>query len=452
MSSQDRAGSPTVRFAPSPTGRIHIGNARTAVFNWLFALKHAGRFVLRFDDTDRDRSTLEFERAIASDLAWLGIVPDLTVRQSERFDLYAQATERLKESSRLYPCYETQQELELRRKRQLARGAPPIYDRSALELTAAERRQLEAAGRRPHWRFLLDCRKVQWNDLVRGGQEIDTATLSDPVLVREDGSYLYTLPSVVDDINLGITHVIRGEDHVVNTAVQIQLFQALAAEPPQFAHHSLLVGTDGQGLSKRLGSLSIAGMRERGIEAMAVASVAALIGTSESVHPVAAYEALLAGFDLAHVSRAPARFDEEELKALNARLVHELPYEAVRARLKALGADGGQPFWQAVRGNLSTLNDARHWHEVIYGEIDPVVVDADFLAVARRLLPPEPWGAETWKDWSGGLKEATGRGGRSLYHPLRLALTASESGPELQALLPLIGRKRVERRLGGKRS
>jgi glutamyl-tRNA synthetase len=451
MSSIGKLISPTVRFAPSPTGRIHIGNARTAVFNWLFALKNSGRFVLRFDDTDRDRSTLQFERGIASDLAWLGIVADLVVRQSDRFDLYRQATERLKETNRLYACYETQQELELRRKRQLARGAPPIYDRSALQLGEADRRQLEAQGRRPHWRFLLESHKVGWDDLIRGPQEIDTATLSDPVLIREDGSYLYTLPSVADDIDLAITHVIRGEDHVVNTAVQIQLFEALGAEAPQFAHHSLLVGVDGQGLSKRLGSLSIAGMREQGIEAMAVASVAALIGTSESVHPVAAYEALLQGFDLAHVSRAPARFDEEELRSLNAKLVHELPYEAVRARLKALGADGGLQFWQAVRGNLAALNDAQHWHEVIYGTIDPVVVDEDFLDAARRLLPPEPWGEGTWKEWTGRLKEETGRRGKNLYHPLRLALTASEAGPELAALMPLIGRNRVERRLEGRR-
>src|SRR5262249_19551807 len=353
------------------------------------------------------------------------------------------------ETGRLYPCYETQAELELRRKRQLARGAPPIYDRSALQLGDADRRQFEAAGRRPHWRFLLQHGKVQWDDLVRGGQEADTATLSDPVLIREDGSYLYTLPSVTDDIDLAISHVIRGEDHVVNTAVQIQLFGALGAEPPQFAHHSLLVGADGQGLSKRLGSLPIASMREPGIEARAVGGGAALIGTSESVHPVAGYEGLLQGFDLAHVSRAPARFDEEELKALNARLVHELPYEAVRARLKALGADGGLEFWQAVKGNLARLSDAQRWHEVIHGDIDPVVVDADFLALARRLLPPEPWSASTWKEWTGRLKEATGRSGRDLYHPLRLALTASESGPELKALLPLIGRERVERRLDG---
>ncbi|HEX2431480.1 MAG TPA: glutamate--tRNA ligase [Aestuariivirgaceae bacterium] len=451
MSSYGKLVSPTVRFAPSPTGRIHIGNARTAVFNWLFALKNSGRFVLRFDDTDRDRSTLQFERDIASDLAWLGIVPDLMVRQSDRFDLYRRTTERLKETNRLYPCYETQQELELRRKRQLARGAPPIYDRSALQLSETDRRQVEAQGRRPHWRFLLDSRKVGWTDLIRGLQEIDTATLSDPVLIREDGSYLYTLPSVADDIDLAVTHVIRGEDHVVNTAVQVQLFEALGAEPPQFAHHSLLVGADGQGLSKRLGSLSIAGLREQGIEAMAVASVAALIGTSESVHPVAAYEALLQGFDLAHVSRAPARFDEEELRSLNSKLVHELPYEAVRTRLTALGADGGPQFWQAVRGNLATLNDAQYWHAVIYGAIDPVVVDQDFLDAARRLLPPEPWGESTWKDWTGRLKEETGRRGKNLYHPLRLALTASEAGPELAALMPLIGRDRVERRLEGRR-
>src|SRR3954447_20764760 len=350
---------PLVRFAPSPTGRIHIGNARTALLNYVFARSQGGGFVLRFDDTDRERSREEFVQAIEVDLTWLGIRPDATVRQSAREALYAAAAQRLRDIGRLYPCYETAEELDRRRRLQQARGLPPIYDRAAaLKLIPADHARLEAEGRRPHWRFELNHEIVRWHDLVRGDSHIDTASLSDPVLVREDGSYLYTLPSVVDDIDLDITHVIRGEDHVVNTAVQIQLFEALAAKPPQFAHHSLLTGADGQGLSKRLGSLSIAGMREQGIEAMAVASVAALIGTSESVHPVAAYEALLAGFDLAHVSRAPARFDEEELKALNARLVHELPYEAVRARLTALGADGGAPFWQAVRGNLATLNDA----------------------------------------------------------------------------------------------
>jgi glutamyl-tRNA synthetase len=434
-----------VRFAPSPTGLIHIGNARTAILNWLFAKKSGGQFVLRYDDTDTTRSTDEFARAIAADLDWLGIKPDRVEYQSKRFARYGEAVERLKAVARLYPCYEAADELDRRRKRQLARGLPPVYDRAALKLSNEERTALEAQGRRPHWRFKLDHRRVEWNDLIRGPQHVDTASLSDPVLVREDGTYLYTLPSVVDDIDFAITHVIRGEDHVVNTAVQIEITGALGASPPAYAHHSLLTGADGKGLSKRLGSLSITAMREAGLEAMAVVSHAALLGTSESIHPCADYRELIEGFDLAKLSRAPARFDEAELKHLNARLLHMLPYEAVKAGI----AGASEAFWITVRGNLETLGDSKIWLDIIRNGIKPVVAPEDrgFITAAARLLPPEPWDGTIWKSWTEALKATTGRTGKALFMPLRLALTGLEHGPELAALLPLIGRQKALERL-----
>jgi glutamyl-tRNA synthetase len=434
-----------VRFAPSPTGRIHIGNSRTAILNWLFVRKSAGRFVLRYDDTDLERSRQEFVEGIAQDLDWLGIRPDRVEHQSQRFDNYRAAAERLKAAGRLYACYETADELDRRRKRQLARHQPPVYDRAALKLSDLDRQALEAEGRKAHWRFKLEHRVVEWNDLIRGPQHIDTTNLSDPVLVREDGTYLYTLPSVVDDIDFGITHVIRGEDHVVNTAVQIELFEALGSKAPIFAHHSLLTGADGQGLSKRLGSLSIASLREQGLEAMAVVSHAALLGTSDSIHPCADYSELIAGFDLHKLSRAPARFDENELRGLNARLLHMLPYQAVRDRL----GFGDEAFWLAVRGNLSTLADARLWHGIVSGAVKAVITaeDREFVAAAARLLPEAPWNNETWKAWTEALRSETGRKGKTLFMPLRLALTGLDHGPELALLLPLIGRQRALKRL-----
>ena len=438
-----------VRFAPSPTGRIHIGNARTAILNWLFARKTGGRFVLRFDDTDVERSTEEFAAGIVADLAWLGIRPDAMERQSDRFERYGKAIARLEAAGAVYRAYETPEELDRRRSRQLARGEPPVYDRAALRLSDAGRQELEAEGRRPHFRFKLGHGLVAWDDLVRGPQHVDTSTISDPVLVREDGTYLYTLPSVVDDIDFGITHVIRGEDHVVNAAVQSEIFRALGSSPPLFAHHSLLVGTDGKGLSKRLGSLSIADMRAAGLEPMAVVSHAALIGTSDPVAPHARMEELIEGFDLSKLSRAPTRFDESELRHLNARLLHGLSYDDVATELAALGVAADAEFWEAVRGNLNVLADARAWHAIVHDELDADVPGEDraLLAEARALLPPEPWNRETWSRWTSALKEKTGRTGKALFMPLRRALTGRDHGPELAALLPLIGRARTERRL-----
>jgi glutamyl-tRNA synthetase len=443
---------PIVRFAPSPTGRIHIGNARTALLNWLFAMRERGRFILRFDDTDAERSRAEFAESIEADLAWLGIVPDLQYRQSDRMALYDAAATRLRETGRLYPAYETADELDRRRKRQQALGRPPIYDRAALRLGAAERAALDAQGRRPHWRFRLDASTVHWDDMVRGPSHIDCSSLSDPVLVREDGSYLYTLPSVVDDIDLGVTDVIRGEDHVTNTAVQIQIFEALTGGAPSFGHHNLLTGAGGEGLSKRTGALSIASLRDSGVEALAVAALAVLVGSADAVRPIGSLDELAAGFDLAHLSHGAARFDEAELRALSARVLHALPYATVRERLAALEIVGAEaePFWNAVRGNLAQIADARDWWRVVRGEIAPVVEELDYLAEAVACLPPAPWDSTTWSVWTSALKTATGRKGRALFQPLRLALTGRESGPELAALLPLIGRIKALDRLSAR--
>jgi glutamyl-tRNA synthetase len=444
--------SPIVRFAPSPTGRIHIGNARVALFNFLYAFSNHGRFILRFDDTDFARSTVEFARGIEVDLAWLGIAPDAIFRQSERVALYEAAAAKLRAAGRLYPCYETAEELERRRKMQQARGLPPVYDRAALRLSEAERARFEGEGRRPHWRFKLEPGAVEWNDLVRGPAHIDCAALSDPVLIREDGSFLYTLPSVADDIDMKITHVIRGEDHVTNTAVQLQLFAALApqAPPPVFAHHNLLIGAGGEGLSKRTGSLSIASLREEGYEALAVAALATLTGSSENVHAVRALEELAKSFDLEHVSRNPARFDPADLETLTHRTLALFDFEDVRERLAALDVVGhkAEPLWRAARGNLSRFEDILKWRRVVEGEIEPVREDAAFLAEATKLLPAEPWDETSWSKWTSDVKAATGRKGKALFHPLRLALTGEESGPELAALLPLIGRAKALARLG----
>jgi glutamyl-tRNA synthetase len=445
------SAAPVVRFAPSPTGRIHIGNARTALFNYLFAKKRGGVFVLRFDDTDLERSRAEYAQAIEADLNWLGVAPDVIVRQSQRFALYDAAMRRLAEMGRIYACYETQEELDRKRKRAIARGQPPVYDRAGLKLSAEERADLEAQGRKPHWRFRLDQEIVEWTDLARGPCRIDCASLSDPVMVREDGAYLYTLPSVVDDVELGITHVIRGEDHLTNTAVQIQLFRALAPDgrAPDFAHHNLLAAASGEGLSKRSGALSLGGLREAGMEALAVAALAVLTGSSDNVQPVASLMELADIADVAHASHHAAKFDEAELAALTARTLHALPFTQARERLAALGVSGAQAeaFWLAVRPNLARLADAAEWREIVFGDASGVIEDADFVRTAAQALPPEPWDASTWKTWTDAVKSATGAKGRALFHPLRLALTGRDSGPELAALLPLIGRARALKRL-----
>lgn len=453
----------TVRFAPSPTGYIHIGNTRTALFNWLYALNHGGKFVLRYDDTDVERSKTEYAEAIAVDLDWLGIKPDRVDYQSKRFDVYAKAVEKLKAAGLLYACYETADELERRRKQRLARRLPPIYGREALKLSEAEKATFEAEGRKPHWRFLLPNfendpfvttrTEVNWDDVVRGPQTVDLASMSDPVLVREDGTYLYTLPSVVDDIDMGITHVIRGDDHVTNTGAQVAIFRALGATPPSFGHHNLLTTISGEGLSKRTGALSVGTLRRDGYEPMAVASLAVLIGTSENVAPVPDMQALGARFDPTATSKSAAKFDPAELDNLNRALIHDMPFEKVEERLATFGIEGANAaaFWLVVRGNLDRVSDAAIWWRVVNDELDPrpVLSDEDraFVAQTASLLPPEPWDHETWKNWTGQIKTVTGRKGKGLFMPLRLALTGAESGPELADLLLLVGRDKTLGRL-----
>jgi len=447
----------TVRFAPSPTGHIHIGNARTALFNWLFALKHGGRYILRFDDTDIQRSKREYAEAIARDLQWLGIDPHQTVNQSERFALYDAAVEKLKRAGLLYPCYETAEELERRRKLRLTRRLPPIYGREALKLTETDKAALEAQGRKPHWRFLLPNfdgnpdeprrTEIHWDDVVRGRQTVDLASLSDPVLVREDGTYLYTLPSVVDDIEMGVSHVIRGDDHITNTGAQIAIFQALGAQAPAFGHHNLLTAADGSGLSKRSGALSISALRESGLEPMALASLAVLTGTSESIDAVASLEQLAERFDPSNASKSAAKFDPADLWALNRTLIHDMPFEAVAERLSALGISAVQaePFWLAVRGNLDKVEEANDWWSIVtqgpVGESGLSEEDRDFARSAFDLLPPEPWDQTTWKIWTDAVKQSSDRKGRALFMPLRIALTGRDKGPEIANLLPLLGRE-----------
>ncbi|MFC3098170.1 glutamate--tRNA ligase [Alteraurantiacibacter palmitatis] len=434
----------TTRFAPSPTGTLHIGNIRTALHNWLLAQKASGRFLLRIDDTDSARSREEYVDAIRADLAWLGLHPDGEERQSARLAIYEDAFERLKAAGRVYRCYETAQELDLKRKVALGRGLPPVYDRAALKLTEDDHAAKAAAGEAPHWRFLLNHDEpIRWDDGVRGSQKFDPAQMSDPVIRRADGSWLYMLPSVIDDIAMGVTDVLRGEDHVSNTASQIQMFTALGAAPPRFAHEALLVGSEGK-LSKRLGSLGVAAFRERGIEPQALIALLARLGTSQPVEPVADRAVLAAGFDLSTFGRAPARFDEEELARLNTALIHALSYADVADRLPQ-GMD--EAAWLAIRPNVTVLADAAEWWAVVTGPIAvpaPDEGDRAFLQEAARTL------AVTGADWAAltsALKSTTERKGKALFLPLRLALTGRDHGPDMASLLPLIGAGEAQARL-----
>jgi glutamyl-tRNA synthetase len=438
-----------VRFAPSPTGLLHVGNARTALLNYLFARKEGAKFFLRIDDTDIERSKPEYEAAIVEDLAWLGITHDLFARQVERASAHHAAADKLKQSGRLYPCYESAAELDRKRKRLMAQHKPPVYDRAALALSGEDRAMLEAAGKTPHWRFKLSQSKVKWRDLLRGEVEIDTATLSDPVLIREDGTYLYTLPSVADDIDFAVSHIIRGEDHVTNTAAQIEIFEALGAPVPAFAHFPLLIGAGGEALSKRLGSLSLRSLREDGIEALALDCYLAKTGTSDPVEVKPSLGVLAEEFSFEKIGRAPAHFVPDELTALNAKLLHTLPYEAVSARLQAMRVGGGAAFWETARPNLSRLSDAADLWKLVVGPVQPAIEDQAFAAKAAALLPPEPWDESSWGAWTAAVGAATGTKGRALFHPLRLALTGREHGPELKKLLPFIGRARSLARLHG---
>lgn len=449
----------TVRFAPSPTGYIHVGNLRPAVLNALYARANGGQFILRLDDTDVERSREEYADAILEDLTWLGLKWDRLEKQSARLDRYNEIRDGLVAKGLLYPCYETPEELDLKRKIALNAGRPPVYDRAALKLTDEDRAALEAEGKSPHYRFKLPEMVAEWDDGIVGHKAVDLQTQSDPVLIRADGTMLYTLPSVIDDLDFGVTHIIRGDDHTTNTAVQLAAFAAVAdlmdkdeSAVPSFAHHALLTGADGQGLSKRLGSLAVRDYRERGYAPIALLSLMARIGTSDAVDLADDLDALASGFSFDKVSHSQARFDEIELDHLNSKYVHGLGFEQVADELAALGVVGDKAvdFWDAVKANLVRVQDAAEWWPVVADQIDPVIADEDrdFIAASAAHLP-EVLDADAWGAWTKALKGATDRKGKTLFMPLRQALTAKDHGPELKNLLPLIPRDEVLRRLAG---
>ncbi|MHA6346149.1 glutamate--tRNA ligase [Roseivivax sp. CAU 1761] len=430
------------RFAPSPTGHIHVGNLRTALFNHLIAKKAGGTFILRIDDTDPERSKEEYVDGIKRDLDWLGLGWDRIERQSERLDRYAEAADRLREMGRFYEAFETPTELDLKRKKQLNMGKPPVYDRAALALSEEDRARLRTERGDGHWRFKLDQSRIEWQDGILGPLSIDAASVSDPVLIRGDGQVLYTLASVVDDVEMGVTHVVRGSDHVTNTATQIQIMAALGHDHPAFAHHSLLTGPQGEGLSKRLGSLALKDLREAGIEPEALLSLMARLGSSQPVELRASLDEIAEGFELSQFGSAPTKFDVNDLYPLTARKLHGLDYAAVAEDIRALGVpeDKAPLFWKVTRENITTRKDLAGWWRMFSDGAEPVIAEEDrgFVAEAMALLPPPPYGPEAWADFTAAVKERTGRKGKGLFMPLRRALTGMERGPEMADMLPLM--------------
>ncbi len=434
----------TTRFAPSPTGYIHIGNLRTALFNYLIARKAGGQFILRLDDTDPERSKQEYADAIMEDLEWLGLTWDRVEKQSERLARYEAAADELRASGRLYECFETPVELDLKRKKQLNMGKPPVYDRSGLNLSDAEREALRSERGNGHWRFRLDLERIEWHDGILGDLSIDAASVSDPVLIRGDGQFLYTPASVCDDIDFGITHVVRGSDHVTNTATQIQIIKALGGTVPEFAHHSLLTGPQGEALSKRLGTLSLRDLRAQGLEPMAILSHMARLGSSDPIELRTGMDELIEGFDLSKFGSAPTKFDVEDLRPLTAKYIGTLPYETMAAQLAEIGvpADIAPAFWEAVRGNLETRADIADWWALCRDGAEPLIEpeDAEFVTTAKALLPATPWDTTTWGVWTKAVKAETGRKGKGLFMPLRKALTGMQHGPDMSRLMPLLAK------------
>ncbi len=433
----------TTRFAPSPTGYLHIGNLRTALFNWMIARKNSGQFILRIDDTDPERSKEEYVDAIKEDLEWLGLTWDRVERQSERLERYADAADKLREIGRFYEAWETPVELDLKRKKQLNMGNPPVYDRAALALSDDEKAALKADRGTGVWRFKLDHARINWPDGVLGDLSIDAASVSDPVLIRQDGQVLYTLASVVDDTDMGVTHVVRGSDHVTNTATQIQIIEALGATPPTFAHHSLLTGPQGEALSKRLGTLALRDMRENGVEPMALLSLMARLGSSDPVELRENHDELVAGFEIDHFGPAPTKFDEDDLIPLTIRVIQSLGAEEMAEYLQTVPEKLRENYWNTVKGNTPTRFYADKWWPVFAGDAVPVVADEDrdFVVEAFALLPEPPYSAETWSVWTGAVKEATGRKGKGLFMPLRLAVTGQQRGPEMADVMAMLQKK-----------
>ena len=432
----------TTRFAPSPTGHIHVGNLRTALMNYLIARKAGGTFILRLDDTDRERSKQEYADGIQRDLEWLGLQWDRIERQSDRLDRYAEAADNLRASGRLYEVFETPTELDLKRKKQLNMGRPPVYDRAGLGLGDDQKAALRAEGREGYWRFRLDHERIEWPDGIIGEVSIDAASVSDPVLIRADGQVLYTFASSVDDVDMGVTDIVRGADHVTNTATQIQIIRALGAEPPRFAHHSLLTGPQGEELSKRLGTLSLRDLREQGVAPQALLSLMARLGSSQPVALRMSLDELAEGFDLSQFGASPTKFDAEDLWPLTRERNQHLPYESVRDRIAAMGVpDEIAPrFWAVARQNITRLDDLSEWWTLMRDGARPAVApeDAEFVAQALALLPPRPWTDATWGEWTAAVKSARGRKGKGLFMPLRKALTGMDHGPEMAGLMPLL--------------
>ena len=432
----------TTRFAPSPTGHIHVGNLRAALFNYLIARKAGGTFILRFDDTDRERSKQEYMDGIRRDLEWLGIEWDRIEQQSKRLDRYQVVKEELQAKGKLYEVFESPTELDLKRKKQLNMGRPPVYDRAGLALTDDDRAKLRAEGREGYWRFLLDQSRIEWQDGILGDISIDAASVSDPVLIRADGQVLYTLASVVDDVEMGVTHVVRGADHVTNTATQIQIIEALGGAVPAFAHHSLLTGPQGEALSKRLGVLSLRDLRAQGVEPAALLSLMARLGSSDPVELITDMGALIDGFEISHFGTAPTKFDVNDLFPLTAKALHGAALDEMAADIAAAGVPGdlAAPFWEAVRENVETRSDIARWWALCRDGAEPAIDadDAGFIAEAMALLPEGPHDTGTWGAWTAAVKEATGRKGKGLFMPLRKALTGMDHGPDMGALLPLL--------------
>lgn len=435
-----------VRFAPSPTGFMHIGNTRTALFNWLLAKKLGGKFMLRIDDTDRLRSKKEYEDAMRESLVWLGFKWSEEARQSARFDRYNEVKEKLMAEGRIYACYETPEELEIKRKRAMAKGLAPVYDRQALHYTAEDLAKFKAEGRKPHYRFKLLDGVIEWDDIVRGHCRYEAEKLSDPIIIREDGSYLYHLPSCIDDSDFGITHIVRGEDHTTNTASQIQMFEAIGGKVPTFAHLPLLTGTEGK-LSKRLGSLGVRELKAEGVEAMAICSFLAKLGTSDAIEPYYSLDELAESLDFSKLGRSQPKFDEEELKHFNTKVVRSMPYSLVKDRI-----DADETFWNDVRANLDVVDDVKIWEDICHKEVTPIIEDKALTDLAAELLPAETWTENTFNEWMSILKAQSGKKGRELFHPVRKALTALDNGPELKTLLPLIGYEKAKKRLLGQKA
>lgn len=439
-----------LRFAPSPTGYLHLGNIRTALINWLFARAHGGRFVLRLDDTDVGRSQQKYADQIEEDLLWLGLHFDEKVKQSERLPLYAKAAELLKEKGQLYPCYETPEELELQRKIQLSSGKPPLYNRASLSLTEEQKHKYQEEGRKPHWRFKMEKGEIRWMDLIRGEVIFQGELLNDPILIREGGSPVFTLATAVDDLDMGITHIIRGEDHVTNTALQIQLMKTLAGttNPIHFAHLALISGGKGEGLSKREGSLSIAQLRKEGLEPLAINSLLAKLGTSDAIGPHISLDGILAEFDIQKFGRATPKLDAEDLWQMNIKILQNLPFDHVKERLEIMGMTGVTPeFWVLVQKNITKFRDVKEWWTICYGHAAFAEESKSLLEVAEHYLPLEPWDDSTFKTWMDNVKQDTGLKGKELFMPIRKALTGQEHGPELKDLILLMGRLKVLNRL-----